>query len=69
MPKPNDLTTITLTIEQGGDLQRFVWATTGFEDAQVDSVLDHIAEAMPVSIEHYVPFASWAALWKEAHHA
>ena len=66
---PNEQTTITMTVEQGGDLQRFVWVSSGFEDAQLDNVLDHIAEAVPVSIEHYVSFASWAALWKEARRA
>lgn len=64
-----DQTTITMTIEQGGDLQRFVWVSSSFEEAHLDNVLDHITEAMPVSIEHYVSFASWAALWEEAHHA
>jgi len=59
-----DRSTITLTIEQYGELTRATWETDDIEDAtgMLDAVLDHIADAMPKDVQRFACYAAYADL-------
>lgn len=56
--------TITLTIEQDGNLTRIVWATDDIDDAvsMLDDVFEHMETATPESIQRFVSYSAYTDL-------